>query len=124
GSAIIINAEKRRQHPMLVSITPGPMEGEEDDPFAPLRRAADEEASRQHSRRAVETAVERIRQARTAGASLYLSSIAADDLGAIISASPDLVRRWTEGMVEQSRDFRRRVHLAEGFYLALCEALL
>jgi hypothetical protein len=122
GSVLSVDSERRRAHPLLLTITPGPMEGDENNPFAALTQ--DEETRRAHSRRAVDTAIARVTEVREAGASLYLSSIEADDLVAIVTAVPDLVERWIEGADAGSRDFRRRVHLAEGLYLALCEALL
>jgi hypothetical protein len=122
GSTLTVSAERRRDYPMSVSFTPGPMPGEEDDPFSALTRTPEER--RDHSQRAVDTALARIRQARSNGASLYLSSVEARDLEPIVTAAPSLLERWLEGASERSRDFRRRVHLAEGFYLALCEVLL
>lgn len=122
GSTLTVDAERRRDFPMSFSITPGPMPGEEDDPFSALTRTPEER--RDHSERAVDAALTRVRQARSDGANLYLSSIEAEDLRPIVTASPSLLERWLEGASERSRDFRRRVRLAEGFYLALCEALL
>jgi hypothetical protein len=121
GSALTVKSELRREYPMAVSITPGPI-SDSHDPFAALTNTP--EAFRDHSQRAVNTALARIRQARADGASLYLSSVNPDDLKPIITAVPMLLDRWLEGVSERSSDFRRRVHLAEGFYLALCEALL
>ena len=37
---------------------------------------------------------------------------------------PEALDPWLEGMESSSGEFRRRVRLAEGFYLALCEAVL
>lgn len=122
GSTITVNSERRLDYPMSISISPGPMPGEEEDPFSALSRTPEER--RDHTQRAVEVALARIQQARSAGASLYLSSVSARDLYPIVTTVPSLVERWLEGASERSRDFRRRVHLAEGFYLALCEALL
>ncbi|MBY2935674.1 hypothetical protein [Rhizobium leguminosarum] len=121
GSVLTVKSEFRRDYPMAVSITPGPI-SDADDPFAALAKTPEE--FRDHSRRAVDTALARIRQARSDGASLYLSSVDARDLHPIVTQVPTLLDRWLEGASERSSDFRRRVHLAEGFYLALCEALL
>lgn len=122
GSTITVNSERRVEYPMSVSITPGPMPGDEENPFSGLARSPEER--RDHSQRAVETALDRIRQARASGASLYLSSIKASDLHPIISSAPEVVDGWLEGCTDRSKGFRRRVHLAEGLYIALCEALL
>jgi hypothetical protein len=37
---------------------------------------------------------------------------------------PDLISRWVEGAETGTQDFRKRVRLSSGFYLALCEAAL
>lgn len=40
------------------------------------------------------------------------------------TATPSAVERWLDGVDSPSLDFERRLLQAEGFYLALCEALL
>ncbi|MDR6099834.1 hypothetical protein QE369_000012 [Agrobacterium larrymoorei] len=121
GSALTVNSERRRYYPMAISITPGPI-SDADDPLSALTKTPDE--FRHHSQRAVDTAIARIQQAKSEGASLYLSSVDAGDLEPILAAAPEFVERWMEGAGDGTSDFRRRVHLAEGFYLALCEGLL
>jgi hypothetical protein len=122
GSAITINVDRRGDHPLLYSVTPGPMPGEEEYPFARLSRDVDQ--YQEHTRQALAIARERIRTAQEQGARLYLSNIDANDLLAIVTSSPGLIRAWTEGMEDVTRDFRRRITLAEGFFLALAETLL
>lgn len=122
GSRLTVKTQHRREYPMSLSITPGPIGGDDEHPFESLTHS--DEARREHSQRAVDTALSRVREARVAGASLYLSSIEADDLATIIETTPELVGRWLEGSETRSLDFVRRVRLAEGFFLALCEALL
>ena len=122
GSAITVNVDRRADHPLLFSVTPGPMPGEEDDPFSSLAR--DPDAYEEHTRRAVAVARDRIHDAQATGASLYLSNMEASDLLGVVAGSSEYVRRWLEGMEEVTADFRRRVALAEGFYLALAETLL
>lgn len=122
GSIITIDVDHCNKEPMRMSIAPGPMAGDDENPLASLLHS--DEVRREHYKRAVETAVERVRDAHSAGASLYLTNIEADHLVPIISASPENVRRWMEGAAERSLDFMRRLRLGEGFYLALCEALL
>ena len=75
-------------------------------------------------RRATETAVSRIRKARNSGASLYLTDMKTEDVEAVLRYAPDMVDLWLDGFREDTVDFRRRVHLAETAFMALCEALL
>ena len=122
GSEITIDLHRRGDHPLLFSVTPGPMSSEGEHPFERLTRDPDE--YEKHTRLAVDTARERIRAAQAAGASLYLSNIRALDMVPLVTSCPEQVQQWLEGMEEVTADFRRRVMLAEGFYLALVEALL
>ncbi|MFZ2321752.1 MAG: hypothetical protein WAW12_17990, partial [Pseudomonas sp.] len=48
----------------------------------------------------------------------------APTLAPIIKHVPNAVALWVEGVDVATADFKRRVRLAEGLYLALCEALL
>ena len=84
----------------------------------------DTEKQLEARRRAVSTAVERIKHAHEVGAGLYLHNLRADDFAPIVEHAPTMIARWIEGHDGPTADFRRRVRLAEGFYLALCEALL
>ena len=122
GSALTVKAANRRADPMSFSITPGPMAGDGEHPLALLDQT--DEARLEHSKRAVDTAVARVREARAQGASLFLSSVDPADLVAVASAAPEFVGRWIEGAAGGGRDFVRRIRLAEGFHLALCEVLL
>lgn len=97
---------------------------EDEDPAVAFRTAFDFEAQEKVHQRAVEVAAERWREARRAGASLYLASMDAEDFEPVLRHAPDLVDDWLAESGEMSSDFARRVHLAEGAYLALCEALL
>ncbi|AFL72838.1 hypothetical protein [Thiocystis violascens] len=123
GSDITVDSEKRMVDPFSFSITVR-AEGE-DNPFAGLRFAAMEpDKLREIHQRAIDTAVSRINAARSSGASLYLRDVDASDCVPIIKHEPAVIERWLEGAEEVTSDFKRRVRLAEGVYLALCEALL
>lgn len=122
GSALTVKAANRRADPMSFSITPGPMAGDDEHPLAVLQQT--DEARREHSKRAVDTAVARVREVRAQGASLFLSSVDPADLEAVARAAPELVATWTEGAAGGAGGFARRIRLAEGFHLALCEVLL
>lgn len=102
------------------------------DPLAPaqpntaeaLRDAFDEEAQRVAQERASEIAEASIRKARRDGASLFLEFVGREDAVALCRYSPELVECWIAGHDTLAPDFVRRAQLAEGLFLALCEALL
>lgn len=122
GSDVSVLEETRARYPFAISIA---VRLEHfDDPLAQFRDALDTEKRLEARRRAVNTADERIKQAREAGASLYLHNLRPDDFTSIVDHVPNVIGRWIEGHDGPTVDFRRHVRLAEGFYLALCEALL
>lgn len=94
------------------------------DPAASLRAQMNADALVNAQMRAFDTANERIEAARKSGASLYFANIEAEDIELIVRHHRDIVQRWVQGYREATADFKRRVHLAEPAYLALCEALL
>lgn len=89
-----------------------------------LRLALDKTAASEARSRAVPIALERMREARREGASLFMRDFAACDLDPIVRHTPLAVERWLVGVDGPSPEFERRALLAEGFYLALCETLL
>lgn len=121
GSYLSVYREHRKQYPFSISMIPKPVT---DDPFEGLRDAMDAEKQHADRRRAVDTALERIRTAHQDGATLYLHDLEPGDLAPIIKHVPNVVALWIEGADVATADFKRRVRLAEGLYLALCEALL
>lgn len=122
GSDVTISQEVRAEDPAAFSLTI--REEDNDDPLANLRAALDEDRRAEARSKAVPTALERLRKARKDGASLFLHEVSAEDLDPIVRHVPSAVDRWLEGVDAPARDFKRRARLAEGFYLALCEALL
>ena len=122
GSDISVSQEARESDPFSLSITVRPEHP--NDPVAQFRDAFDTDKRTEVRRRAVRTAVERIERARAEGASLYLHNLSPEDFLPIIDDVPSTIAVWTEGFDGPTVDFRRRVRLAEGVYLALCEALL
>ena len=58
------------------------------------------------------------------GAALYLSQFEVEDMKALALHAPREVEAWLEGFDRNSPAFRSRIVIAEGLYLALCEALL
>ena len=72
----------------------------------------------------LQTYVAAIDEARRAGAQLLFAHFEAKDFDPVLKHCPEAVDSWIEGLDSMSPDFRRRVRLAEGFFVALCEALL
>jgi hypothetical protein len=110
--------------PFEFAIAPRPSEANTGDPVVALRAMMDDNAGIKARRRAAETAIFRILEARRLGASLYLADMDADDFAPILGHAAEMTDRWLEGFREPTADFRRRVRLAEAAFLALCEALL
>jgi hypothetical protein len=113
--------------PLAVSVDPEATGEDIGDQFAALKRMLDLETRRKWHERAIhaaQVAVERIAEAQRPGGSLYLSDIEAEDMICVAEHAPELINRSLEGVGEVTQDFRRRIQLAEGAFLALCEALL
>ncbi|HWJ70674.1 MAG TPA: hypothetical protein VNS79_11580 [Sphingobium sp.] len=122
GSNVFVYDEKRDEDPgsFSVSVRPDPSR----DQIERFRDALDTEKQMAARRRALETAVERIDQARNAGAAMFLHNLTPDDFSSVITHAPGVIAAWLEGHEGLTPAFKRRVRLADGFYLALCEALL
>lgn len=121
GSQLSIDEARRAESPFAISLAPGrTVEGDE---VARINAAMDRDASELAAQRAVETATARIRAARSGGAALYLATFDPDDLAPVLVHAEDVVDRWLEGLAEVTDGFRRRVRLAEGFYISLVEAM-
>lgn len=122
GSQVSVDEARRNEAPFVYSVTPAL--NSDGDEIGRVNRLMDQDARDAAARRAVEVAKSRIRRARAGGASLYLASFNPDDLAPIIAHADDIVEGWCAGMAEGSDSFRRRVRLAEGFYIALVEATM
>lgn len=122
GAKLFVHSHHHKGDLEAISVLP--IEDEEDDVVAALQRSFDFEQQRKVRRLAAETAWNRIREARASGTSLYLYDFQPEDFATILTHARQHVFEWLQGMENRTGDFRRRVHLAEGFYLALCEAML
>ena len=120
GSDLSVDLTKARNMPFSYSLELRRSQDEAEN----LRLAFDVDAQIQAVNRAIDTAASRIREARSSGVRLYLATFDSNDFVPVIQAVPDIVERWIEGCSEPTEEFRRRVRLAEGAFLALCEALL
>ena len=72
----------------------------------------------------LQTYIDKVKEARRKGAQLFRVSFEAHDFDLILELCPHVLDRWLDGSESPSTGFARRVQLAEGFYVALCEALL
>ncbi|WP_282052139.1 hypothetical protein [Phaeobacter inhibens] len=122
GSDISVSDEIRERSPFSFSLSVRPENP--DDPAAQLRDAFDTEKATARRNLAVEVAKERIDRARSGGASLFLHSFRSEDFRTVFAHAPGAVENWIEGHVGLCSDFQRKVRLSEGFFVALCEAML
>jgi len=124
GSILTVDMTEAKSSPFTFSVTPRPRQEDVNNPWVALKEAMDIDAQTKAHKRAAETADSRIQEVWKAGASLYLTNMNAEDFISVLEHAPDMVALWLEGSQELTKDFRRRVRMAEAAYLALCEALL
>ena len=67
---------------------------------------------------------EGIKKARQSGAQLLHCHFEHEEFNLVLDLYPEALEKWLEGMEQPTDEFKRRVRLAEGFYVALCEAVL
>ena len=72
----------------------------------------------------IQSYIDQVREARRAGARFYLVSFEAGDFDPVLQHCPEVIDSWLEGLESSTADFIKRVRLAEGFFVGLCEALL
>lgn len=115
-----VRLEDREQSPTCFSVTESL-----DSANLSLEQmmAANSEAQVAARQAAIDSTIERVRDARRRGAQFYLQDFDAADFLVIIDHCPAVINRWLSGTADSSTDFLRRVRLNEGFYLAFCEAL-
>ncbi|HWD25748.1 MAG TPA: hypothetical protein VG387_01185 [Rhizomicrobium sp.] len=123
GSDIIFDRTENDM-PFSIDLRLRPAPRSINDQFASMSNMLDRDARIDAMNRAIRTAVARIEEARRSGSNLYLTEIGVGGMSLVVSQASDLIARWLEGMDSVSSDFKRRVMLAEGPYIALCEALL
>lgn len=121
GGEIFVNSENRKNDPVSFSILPPPMYP--DHPFGELKAMAQPDTYAEHRQNAVSTAVERIKDARTNGARLFIHSFGAEDFAPFAFNQRASVMQWIDGYQECTPEFSRRVTMAEGAYIALCDAI-
>lgn len=120
GSDLSIDVTRFKQFPFSYSLTPRWSNRE----IADYRYDMTAEAHKKAYNWSIETAEERIRETRMAGAGLLHAVLDSKDFDPVLLHAQDYVERWLQGISEPTKDFQRRVLLAEGVFLAFCEALL
>ena len=118
---MFVNAEHRGSDPVSFSILPPPMNP--DDPikdWMAMNRPGEYE---RHRRNAVDTAISRIRDARANGARLFIHNFRSGDFSSFIAHHRETVAQWIDGHANCTAEFARRVRLAEGAFVALCDAM-
>ena len=89
-----------------------------------VERTNHPERHAQRRQAVIQAYVDAVREARQSGAQLLHAHFAAQDFDIVLDLYPEALDTWLEGMESMSVEFRRRVRLAEGFFVALCEAIL
>ena len=89
-----------------------------------VERLNSPEKYKKKRREIVDTYNREAKEARRSGAQLYRVHFTAENFEPVLKHCPHAVETWLEGLESSSPEFIRRVRLAEGFFVALCEALL
>ena len=121
GGEIFVNAERRESDPVSFSILPPPMVP--DDPWEDWRAMSRPGEYAKHRQTAVDTAIARIKDARSSGARLFIHSFSPEDFSPFIANHRETVMDWIDGYADCSPEFARRVRLAEGAFIAVCDAM-
>ena len=108
--------------PLNYSVEPRPTDY--GDGWEALSRALDVDSRVQDTRRVTKAVNQAVSNARRSGASLYHIHFDTRDLAPVLDHAPDLVDQWLQGLSADTPELKKRIRLAEGFYLALCEVLL
>ena len=96
----------------------------ENDILSFVERTNHPERHAQRRQAIIQSYVDAVREARQSGAQLLHAHFAAQDFDIVLDLYPEALDRWLEGMESLSAEFCRRVQLTEGFFVALCEAVL
>ena len=127
SSGLEIIHEQDKAQTQRYEFTVGDLLDEDDDQgglTAFLEMANKPERRARRRQEMLQAYIGKVKEARRRGAQLFGVSFEADDFDRILELCPHAVDRWLEGLESSSPGFTRRVQLAEGFYVALCEALL
>ena len=120
GSDLSIDLTTVKSSPFSYSLEVRWRENENENLWLAMGAKARDEMQQ----RSIETAASRIYEARRSGADLFHSVLDVEDFETVLRYVPNVVDKWLEGCHGPTAEFQRRVRLAEGAFLALCEALL
>ena len=117
---ISVNRFKRESLPGSFSITPRPASSESEN----FRQMFDSKLRAKKWNEAITAAKSLMPEAHSSGAIFYLKDFDHRDFEPVLSHASDLVEKWLADLPNPTVEFKRRILLAEGAFLALCEALL
>jgi len=89
-----------------------------------VERANHPEKYSQRRQEIIHSYIESIKKARRAGAQLLHCHFEHEDFEPVLNFYPEALEQWLEGMEQSTDQFQRRIRLGEGFFVALCEAVL
>ncbi len=120
GSIISVDRFKRNALPGSFSITPRPASNEIEN----FRQMFDPELRTKKLNEAIGAAESLMPKAHSSGAILYLKDFDYRDFEPVLCYASDIVEEWLADLPNPTVEFKRRILLAEGAFIALCEALL
>lgn len=97
---------------------------DENDIVSFVERTNHPERHAERRQAIIRSYVDAVKEARRSGAQLLHAQFTAQDFDIVLDLYPEALDKWLEGMESTTAEFRRRVRLAEGFFVALCEAVL
>ena len=124
---VVISHEQDKVQSGAYDFTAGDLVTEDDNQDAftrSLERISSFDQHVEQQRKLTKSYIDQVREARRAGARLYLASFEAEDFDPILQHCPKVIDSWLKGLESSSADFIKRVRLAEGCFVGLCEALL
>lgn len=119
---VTIDRDRADLWPLTFSVEPRPLDY--GDGWEALAKAMDVDSRVQDALRVTRSVSEAVSNARRSGASLYHIQFDPKDLAPVLNHAPGFVDQWLRGLSAGGPDLQKRIRLAEGFYLALCEVLL
>ena len=124
---VVISHEQDKVQSGDYNFTAGDLVADGDDQDAltrSLERISSHEQYAEKRHKLIQSYIDQVKEARRAGARLYLAPFESEDFDPVLQHCPKMVDLWLEGLESSSADFIKRVRLAEGFFVGLCEVLL
>ena len=95
-----------------------------DDLRGVLRRMRSPEQYEERRQEIATRYFERVKEARRVGAQFHLWMVTPAQFDIVFKLCPEAIDAWLQGMSDGTTVFARRVVLANGFFVPLCEAML